>query len=118
MIWNEVVCLGDSLTFGARDRYGRSYPLELGKILSEKTGEFYICHNHGINGEMYFFNPSSTTFVKHFNATTSNNYETDANFAWYTAGYINTTAAVTAIQFKMSDAQTNGTIKLYGIKDS
>ena len=51
MIWNEIVCLGDSLTFGARDRYGRSYPAELGKILSEQTGEFYICHNYGINGE-------------------------------------------------------------------
>jgi len=43
--------LGDSLTYGARDRYGRSYPAELGKILSKKTGEFYICHNYGINGE-------------------------------------------------------------------
>ena len=51
MIWNDIVCLGDSLTYGARDRYGRSYPAELGKILSEKTGEFYICHNYGINGE-------------------------------------------------------------------
>mgnify|MGYP005816084105 CR=1 FL=1 len=51
MIWNEIVCLGDSLTYGARDRYGRSYPAELGKILSKKTGEFYICHNYGINGE-------------------------------------------------------------------
>ena len=51
MIWNEVVCLGDSLTYGARDRYGRSYPAELGKILTHKTGEFYICHNYGINGE-------------------------------------------------------------------
>lgn len=51
MIWNEIVCLGDSLTYGARDEYGRSYPAELGKIMSEKTGEFYICHNYGINGE-------------------------------------------------------------------
>ena len=51
MIWNEILCLGDSLTYGARDRYGRSYPAELGKILSEATGEFYICHNYGINGE-------------------------------------------------------------------
>ena len=51
MIWNEITCLGDSLTYGARDRYGRSYPAELGKILSEQTGEFYICHNYGINGE-------------------------------------------------------------------
>lgn len=51
MIWNEILCLGDSLTYGARDRYGRSYPAELGKILTKKTGEFYVCHNHGINGE-------------------------------------------------------------------
>ena len=51
MIWNQILCLGDSLTYGARDRYGRSYPAELGKLLTEKTGEFYICHNYGINGE-------------------------------------------------------------------
>jgi lysophospholipase L1-like esterase len=51
MIWNEIMCLGDSLTFGARDRYGRSYPVELGKILTEEIGEFYICHNYGVNGE-------------------------------------------------------------------
>jgi lysophospholipase L1-like esterase len=51
MIWNEIVCLGDSLTYGARDRYGRSYPVALGKIMSEITGELYICHNYGINGE-------------------------------------------------------------------
>lgn len=51
MIWNEITCLGDSLTYGARDRYGRSFPAELGKILFEETGELYICHNYGINGE-------------------------------------------------------------------
>ena len=50
-VWNEVICLGDSITFGARDRYGRSYPAELGKILTEKTNEFYYCHNYGICGE-------------------------------------------------------------------
>ena len=51
MIWNEILCIGDSLTYGARDCYRRSYPVELGKILYEKTKEFYICHNYGINGE-------------------------------------------------------------------
>jgi lysophospholipase L1-like esterase len=51
MIWNEILCLGDSLTYGARDQYGRSFPAELGKLLYQKTGEFYICHNHGVNGE-------------------------------------------------------------------
>tara|TARA_R100000951_G_scaffold94750_1_gene83640 strand:- start:382 stop:933 length:552 start_codon:yes stop_codon:yes gene_type:complete len=51
MIWNEIVCLGDSITYGARDRYGRSYPAELAKMLAEDTGEFYYCHNYGICGE-------------------------------------------------------------------
>tara|TARA_Y100001963_G_scaffold159824_1_gene265517 strand:- start:3334 stop:3891 length:558 start_codon:yes stop_codon:yes gene_type:complete len=51
MIWNEILCLGDSITCGARDRYGRSYPLELSKILKKATGEVYICHDHGICGE-------------------------------------------------------------------
>ena len=35
------------------------------------------------------------------------------------AGYINTTNAINAIQFKMSSGNIDaGTIKLYGIKDS
>ena len=51
MIWNEILCLGDSIAFGSRDEYGRSYPDELGKILTEKTGEFYYCHNYGISAE-------------------------------------------------------------------
>ena len=54
MIWNEILCIGDSLTYGARDCYRRSYPVELGKILYEKTKEFYICHNYG-NVKSYNF---------------------------------------------------------------
>jgi len=51
MIWNEIVCLGDSITYGSRDEFGRSYPLELNNILKERTGEFYICHNYGAPAE-------------------------------------------------------------------
>ena len=51
MIWNEILCLGDSITYGARDPYKRSYPAELGKILSKELNEFYFCHNCGISGE-------------------------------------------------------------------
>ena len=51
MIWNEILCLGDSITYGARDEYGRSPTIELAKILTEATSEHYICHNHGISGE-------------------------------------------------------------------
>ena len=45
MIWNEILCLGDSITYGARDPYKRSYPAELGKMLTESLKEFYFCHN-------------------------------------------------------------------------
>ena len=51
MIWNEILCLGDSITCGARDEYKRSYPLELSKILKDRTGEIYICHEHAICGQ-------------------------------------------------------------------
>jgi len=51
MIWNEILCLGDSITYGARDEYRRSPTVELSKIMTERTGEVYICHNHGISGE-------------------------------------------------------------------
>lgn len=51
MIWNEVICLGDSLTYGARDEYGRSFPAELAQQLSAQTDTFWFCHNHGVNGE-------------------------------------------------------------------
>jgi len=51
MIWNEILCIGDSLTSGARNPYGRSYPAELGSLLTKETNEFYYCHNFSINGE-------------------------------------------------------------------
>jgi len=51
MIWNEILCLGDSITYGSRDPFKRSYPAELGKILTEELKEFYFCHNCGVSGE-------------------------------------------------------------------
>jgi len=71
------------------------------------------------SGTLHLFNPSSTTFVKHFigRSMTYNhsNYVND----WYSAGYCNVTAAIDGVQFSMSSGNIDaGTIKLYGIKDS
>ena len=70
-------------------------------------------------GELWLFNPSSTTFVKHFIASFSN-CDSDPSAANYkVAGYFNTTAAITAIQFTYSSGNIeSGQIKLYGITDS
>jgi len=73
------------------------------------------------SGELFIYNPSSTTFVKHFmskfqdmEAGTSK-----VSVQLYTAGYFNTTSAIDEFQFKMSSGNIDsGTIKLYGIKDS
>ena len=70
------------------------------------------------SGSLTLFNPSSTTFVKHFIATTQYYQSGNASYNAYIAGYGNTQNAVDAIQFKMSSGNMNGTIKLYGIKDS
>jgi len=68
-------------------------------------------------GEMYLFNPSSTTFIKHFTARTQRSDAGDYAVDMFIGGYFNTTSAINAIQFKM-DAGTidSGRIALYGIK--
>jgi len=73
------------------------------------------------SGEMYLFNPSSTTFVKHFLGTM--NYVDDSgsplSIQFNIAGYCNVTAAIDAVQFSCSSGNIDaGTIKLYGLKDS
>ena len=72
-----------------------------------------------LSGHLHVFNPSSTTFVKHFisNVNYSNNSPASENS--YIAGYCNVTAAIDAVQFSMSSGNIDsGLIKLYGIKDS
>ena len=75
--------------------------------------------DHVINGELFLFDPSNTTFVKHFLARTSNNHYNNYELDTYSGGYFNTTSAINAIQFKFGSGNIDaGTIKLYGIKDS
>ena len=70
-----------------------------------------------ISGYLHIFDPSSTTFVKHFIASSGCNAH-NSHYAWnsFIAGYGNTTSAVDAIQFKMSSGDIDaGTIKMYGV---
>ena len=69
-------------------------------------------------GSLQIFNPSSTTYVKHFIGSITKNSYNDYCINDFTAGYGNTTSAVNAIQFKMSSGNFDGTLKLYGVKKS
>ena len=68
------------------------------------------------DGCMYLYNPSSTTFVKHFMSVGASLGAAVFSYNDFVAGYGNTTSAVDAIQFSMSSGNIDaGTIKLYGI---
>ena len=67
--------------------------------------------DESVSGYLHFFNPSSTTFVKHFMART-NNYTEDS----FIAGYCNTTTAIDGVQFKFASGNIDsGDICLYGL---
>ena len=76
-------------------------------------------NDHGASGTMSLFNPSSTTFVKHFITETSSIRPGNINYRYMTAGYGNTTSSINAVRFQISSGNIDsGKIKLYGIKDS
>ena len=68
------------------------------------------------SGSLTLFNPSSTTFVKHFIARSNIAAQDDYSLEGYVAGYCNTTAAIDGVQFKMSSGNIDsGVVKLYGV---
>ena len=70
-------------------------------------------------GELYLFNPSSTTFVKHFYSRFVEYFSSSPRILDnYVGGYINTTSAITEIDFKFNSGNVTGTIKMYGISKS
>jgi len=95
---------------------------ETANDLAQDTGFKTLCDDIGadadqnLNGFFHLFNPSDTTFVKHFTCTVA--VSQSANYAMniFTAGYGNTTSAIDAVQFKMSSGNLDaGDICLYGI---
>ena len=73
--------------------------------------------DESLSGYLHLFNPSSTTLVKHFIATSQEIIDDTYSMQQYTAVYFNTTSAIDEIQFKMSSGNIDaGDICLYGIK--
>ena len=76
-------------------------------------------NDESASGELWLYNPSSTTYVKHFMARTNFLYFQNYSIDTFVAGYCNVTAAIDGVQFSMSSGNIDaGTFKLYGIKDS
>jgi len=82
----------------------------------------YIVENIGAENHenmsaiLTLYDPSSTTYVKHFTVESSTHMSSDGNKHELHAGYINTTAAIDKIKFVMSDGDIHaGTIKMFGV---
>ena len=90
----------------AQSTSNASITREIGNLDDESTA-----------GNLFLFNPSSDTFVKHYISRFQDYSHADASVDSHSAGYGNTTSAVNAIRFQMSSGNIDaGTIKMYGIK--
>jgi len=73
-------------------------------------------NDQSLSGYLHLFNPSSTTFVKHFITQTNQVRYNDRLYNFHIAGYFNTTSAIDEIQFKMSSGNIDaGEILLFGV---
>jgi len=72
--------------------------------------------DNGCSGVLTLYDPSSTTYVKHFTSSFQNTNGGDYSQQSFTAGYINDTTAIDEISFKMSSGNIDaGTIYMYGV---
>ena len=74
-------------------------------------------NDNSLSGYLHLFDPSSTTFVKHFIVTsqqiTGGSQHSKNSFV---AGYGNTTSAIDAVDFKMASGNIDdGTIQMFGV---
>jgi hypothetical protein len=99
---------------GNRDQgNGTSYQEMTGEIVDSGDAD------SGLSGQIFLYNPASTTFVKHFLVDTVYFQQDPAQQWWFGAGYFNTTTALTRISFKFSSGNIeSGVVKMYGLAKS
>ena len=102
---------GLSKSFG----YGASYDQAQGTAFQYLTTEVGSGSDECCAGTLHLFNPSSTTYVKHFYSRVNALQSDDWSFNNSSAGYINTTSAIDEVSFKMISGNLDGVIQMYGI---
>ena len=85
-------------------------------LISEQAND----SDQALCGLLRLYNPASTTFVKHFLSTGSQTESggggADASVLKMVGGYINTTSAINAVKFEMSQGNMEaGNIQMFGV---
>ena len=111
---------GSSTDLDYKDTFDQSQDAGL-ELLAHGMGSDPPDNDQALSGILTIYDPSSTTFVKHFTSQTNYSYADYLQLSWITAGYINTgdpadQPAIDEIQFKMSSGNIDaGTIYMYGV---
>lgn len=100
-----------------------SLSYDQGADVAAGTGNARLSRNQGnsndecCSGDVFLFNPSNTTFVKHFISSFSGYDRNNINYLGMGSGYCDVTAAIDAVRFQFSSGDIDsGIIKLYGIR--
>ena len=108
--------------YHTEDGTGSGVDYQSSMDLAQSTNFANLCSGLGngndecLAGYLHLFNPSSTTFVKHYITRTISYHGGNLALDEFSGGYGNTTSAVDAVQFKMSSGNIDsGTIQLFGV---
>ena len=93
-----------------------------GHDLAQSTSFMQLSQDMGADndqcavGTLHLFNPSSTTFSKHYLSRFNNSHDSNYSMGNFGAGYFNTTSAIDAVKFQMSSGNIDsGQILLFGL---
>ena len=113
-LFNAAHAEGDTETiFGYQTTMDQHQGTAFQKLANNTGNENDEC----IFGTLTLFDPSNTTFVKDFIGRMNEVHNENYSFDTYSAGYVNTTTAITRAQFKFASGNIDSvTIKLYGVK--
>ena len=101
--------------------YDGSYDLAQSTAFENLGTDLISDNDSNVSGMLTLYSPSSTTYVKHYIATSNGMADGSPPYSEqrFKAGYANTTSAINAIQFKFDAGNIDdGIFKLYGVKKS
>ena len=119
--FNETLTTTIFRAYHQEDGGAASLDYVTGDDIAQGTGYMRLGQAGGdndqhVSGTLHLFDPSSTTFVKHFIARTVEAHGANIAADVPVAGYINTTSAIDEVSFKFHSGDIDsGTFKLYGV---
>jgi len=101
----------------AQLRYDTNYDLAQSTADQEICQNIYTGNDESVSGIVKLYNPSSTTYVKHFISNTQSYFASARSWHNLVAGYCNTTSAINGVIFRFDTGNIDdGIIQLFGVK--